>query len=110
MRQGVVPDETGRRIRERVASAFASAAAGIAARPAGKFALDIIRGEAAVGPLVAVRAQDAGAVGVVEQRKFTDELVLVRRHAFAKDAQAGVAVAGLHVAEHLVITAVFLDD
>ena len=36
--------------------------------------------------------------------------MLVRRHALAENAQAGIAVAGLHVAKHLVVTAVFLDD
>jgi len=36
--------------------------------------------------------------------------VLVRGDAPAKDAQAGVAIAFLHVAEHLIVSAVFLDD
>ena len=72
MRQGIVPDETGRRIRERVCPRC-----GIAARPAGKFALHIIRSHAAVGPLMAVGAQNAATIGVVQQHKIMDELVFV---------------------------------
>ena len=60
--------------------------------------------------LMAVGAQNAAAIGVVQQRKIADELVFIRRDAFAKDAQIGVAVAVRHVAEHLVVGAVFLDD
>ncbi len=59
---------------------------------------------------MAVGAQNAGAVDVVEQHKVTDELVLVRRHALAEDAEARIAVAGWHIAQHLVVAAVFLDD
>ncbi len=57
-----------------------------------------------------VGAQDAAAIGVVQQREFADELVLVRRDARAEGAEAGVAVAFLHVAENLVVRTVLLDD
>ena len=60
--------------------------------------------------IVAVGAQDAAAIGVVQQRKIADELVLVGRDAFAENAQIRVAVAGRHVAENLVVSSVFLDD
>ena len=63
----VVPDETGGRIRQRVLAALAKAAAGIAARRA--VALRVFGRDAAVGPVVAVRAQNAAAVGVVQQRR-----------------------------------------
>ena len=59
---------------------------------------------------MAVGAEHAAAIEVVEQHELVDQLVMVGRHLLAEDAQIGVAVAPLHVAEHLVVGAVLLDD
>src|SRR5437867_3827038 len=59
---------------------------------------------------MAVGALDARAIGVVEQNKFATDFVLVGRHALAKNAQRRITVALWHVAQHLVVGAVFLDD
>ena len=109
MRRRVVPDEPRRGIRERIAS-VRLAAGGITPGPAGERALHIITGQGAVGPLMAVGAQNTAAVGVIQQGELGDKFVLVRGHARAEHAQVRAAVACLHVAEHLVISAVFLDE
>ena len=59
---------------------------------------------------MAVRAQDARAISVVEQDEFARHLVLVRGDGFAEGAEVGIAVAFFEVAEHLVVRAVFFDD
>jgi hypothetical protein len=59
---------------------------------------------------VTVGAEDAAAISVVKEDEFADELVLVRRHLFAEDAQGRVAVSRSDVAEDLVVGPVFLDD
>src|SRR5580704_4054584 len=82
VRERVVPDKTGGRIRQRVAVILA-AAARITARKSRELALHVIRRDAGVGPIVAVRAQRAAAISVVEQNKIAHELVLVWRHALA---------------------------
>ena len=59
---------------------------------------------------MAVRAQNAATIGVVQQAKIADDFVFVRRHALAENAQIRVAVAFAHVAKHLIVSAIFLDD
>ena len=61
-------------------------------------------------PLVAVGAEDAGAVGVVEQDELADELVLIGSDLVAEDAEVWIAVAFLDVAEDLIVGAILLDD
>ena len=56
-----------------------------------------------------VGREDAAAVGVVEEHELAGERVLVGRDLGAEDAEFGPAVALGHVAEHLVVGAVFLD-
>jgi hypothetical protein len=50
---------------------------------------------------VAVGAENASAVGVVQQCEFPHQLVLVGRDAFAEDAERGIAVAEPEGAEDL---------
>ena len=59
---------------------------------------------------MAVGAEDAAAVGVVQQHEITDEFVLVGGDLFAERTQIRVAIAGRYIAEHLVVSPVFLDD
>jgi hypothetical protein len=59
---------------------------------------------------VAVGTENAGAVKVVEQGKLARKAVMVGRDVLAENAQLRVAVALLHVAEHLIIGPVLLDD
>ena len=107
--EGVVPDEAGGRIGQRV-HVVVFHAVRVAAREAGEGAFHVVGGEGGVGPLMAVGAEDAGAVGVVEQHELAGQLVLVGRDALAEDAEGRVAVALFHVAQHLVVGAVLLDD
>ena len=83
---------------------------GIAARKAGEALLHVVGGEGRIRPLVTVGAENAGAIGVVEQHEIARELVLVGRDPLAEDAECGVAVALGDVAEDLVVGAVLLDD
>ena len=58
-------------------------------------------------PVVAVGADLGVDVEVIEQDKLARERVKVGRHLFAEERQAGIAVPLRHVAEYLVIGAVF---
>ena len=86
---------------------------GVADHPA---ALFVIGGHGGVAPTVAVHADLAVAVEVVEQDEIAGELVVVGRDLFAIHANARVAVASgfaggvFEVAEDLVVGAVLLDD
>ena len=57
-----------------------------------------------------VGAVAAGGIEVVEQHELLGQPVLVRRHVFAEHHQRRIAVALLHVAQHLIVGAVLLDD
>ena len=59
---------------------------------------------------MAIGAEDAGAIGVIEQDELAGQLVLVGRNALAENAEGGIAVALFHVTQHLVVSAVLLDD
>ncbi len=100
---GVVPNKTRRGIDERIAAA-------VTARPAGEAALHVIRDHGGISPFMAIGAQDAAAVSVIQQHKIADELVFIRRHALAELNEVGIAVAFGHVAENLVVGTIFLDD
>ena len=60
--------------------------------------------------MVAVGAEDAGAVGVIEEDEIADQAVLVGGDVLAEDAEARVAVAAAEGAEDLVGGAVLRDD
>ena len=60
-------------------------------------------------PFVAVGADLALHVEVVEQDELPRERVMVWRDAFGEQAEGGIAVSLRHVAKHLVVGAVFLD-
>ena len=109
VRDDIVPDEPGGRIGQRVHGAVGPAE-GIAAGEAGEGALHVIVGHGAVRPLMAVGAENARAIGVVEQDELTHHLVVVGRDLLAEDAERRVAVALGQIAEHLVVGAVLLDD
>ena len=49
-------------------------------------------------------------VEVVEQHEFARQLVMIGRDVLAEQHQRGIAVAFLHVAEHLIVGAILLDD
>jgi len=110
VRQRVIPQETGRGPGQRIGAILAFAAGITAGSVGGDLTFHVFVGDGAVGPLVAVGALDPGAVGVVQQDKLPGDPVLVGRELFAEDAEAGVTVAFGHVAENLVVGAVFLDD
>ena len=78
--QGVVPDEPGRGVGQGV-DLVLSHAVRIASRPPGERPFEVVGAERRRRPLVAVGAQDAAAVGVVEEDELGGQLVLVRRHA-----------------------------
>jgi len=58
---------------------------------------------------VAVGAENARAVGVVEQHELIDHLVLVYRNIGAENAKVGIAASFLMRPENLVVSAVLLD-
>jgi len=59
---------------------------------------------------MAVGAEDAGAIDVVEQDELAHYLVLVRRDLGAEDAQRRIAVALGDIAQNLIVGPVLLDD
>src|ERR1039458_1723506 len=85
VRDDIVPDETGGGIRQRVHAAVGHAMH-VAAGKTGERSLQVIAGHGAVGPLVAVGAEDAGAVSVVEQDELTRYLVMVGGDVLIEDA------------------------
>ncbi len=105
-RVGLGPQKALRRVGERVAGV----AAGIAARPVRR--LDVVGvGRHRLGdPLVAVGRLAGRVVEIVEQREPLHQRVGVRRGLGAEHGQRGIAVAGGHVAEHLVVGAVLADN
>ena len=62
------------------------------------------------GPFVAVGADFAFDIEVIEQDEVAGEFVMIRRDAFGEETEFGIAVALRQVAEDLVVGAVFLDD
>jgi hypothetical protein len=85
--EDVVPDEAGGGVGEGVA-----APVGIAAGEAAESFFDVAGDVGFVGPLVAVGAEDAAAVEVVEEDEFVDELVMVGGDFAAEDAEIGIAL------------------
>jgi len=59
---------------------------------AGEGFFEVVGDVAGHAPLVPVGAEDAAAVGVVEQDELARELVLIRRDLLAEDAQRRAAV------------------
>ena len=100
---GVIPNKAGRGINQGVATA-------ITAGPTRKAALHIVRDHGGGGPFMAVGAQNAAAIGIIQKDEIVHELMLVGSDALAELAQISVAVAFPDIAEDLVVGAVFLDD
>jgi hypothetical protein len=100
---GLIPNKSRRGINQRIAAA-------VTARPSGKPAFHIISCHGGVGPFMAIRAQNAAAIGIVQQHKFTNKLMLIRSHALTELAEVGVAVAFSHVAQDLIVGPVLFDD
>ena len=84
MRQRIVPEEPAGGIGQRVA-----AVERIAAREAAERFFQVVGHIGFDGPLMAVGTEHAAAIEVVEQRELVDQLVMVRRHFLAEDAQVG---------------------
>jgi len=101
--------KTGRRVSQRIVFVLAHAV-GITARPAGEGFFEIVGPKRRGAPLVAVGAQDAAAIRVVEQHELADELVMIRCDPFTEDAEGGVAVALRQITESLVVGPVPLND
>ena len=82
----------------------------IAAGESGEGFFHVIRGQGAVAPLVAVGTFAPATIGVVQQDKFVDGLVLVGGDVFAEEAEGSVALAFLDVPKDLVVGSVLLDN
>src|SRR5213082_2069523 len=59
---------------------------------------------------MAIDAADSRTTRVIQQNEFAAELVLIWGDSLAEDAKPGIAIALLHIAEHLIIGAVLFDD
>ena len=79
----------------------------VAERPA---LLDEIGRVSAHRPFVAIGADFALDVEVVEQHKFARQLVMIRRDALRENAERRIAIAFRHVTQHLIVSAVLLDN
>src|SRR5215470_11578738 len=106
--RAVIPDVASRRPRD-LLTAFVivgASAIGVVRRPG---LLGVIGGVGRHRPVVAV-GRDLGVdVEVVEQYEFARQRVLIRRHVLAEEAEARIAVAFFHIAQHLVVGAVLFD-
>src|SRR5688572_10742505 len=109
MGEHVVPDEAAWRVSNGVYIRVLHTVR-ITARETSERFLHIIGRDAGVRPLMAVRAENDGAIGVIEQHELAHHFVLVRRDAFLEDAERRIAVTFLDVAEDLIVSTVFLDD
>src|SRR5580658_8087132 len=83
---GIIPNKTCGGIGQRVAAGHTTAASGVAAGPAGKFAFEIVGGDAAVHPIMPVRTQEGTAIGVVQEGEIANEFMFVGSDAFPENA------------------------
>src|SRR5439155_7310999 len=94
MSQSVVPKEAGNRKGKGIV-----AVVGVAASEAAEPLFQVIGDVGGSGPGMAIGAEHAAAVEIVEQREFPCQGVMVGRHFFSEQHQAWIAVALLQVAE-----------
>src|SRR5262249_34319378 len=80
VRQGIVPEKSGGRIGKRVVAVI-----GITAHPAAKGSFQVIGYIGLVDPGMAVGAEYAAAVEIVEERKLTGESMLIRGNRFTEN-------------------------
>ena len=59
---------------------------------------------------MAVGAQNAAAIGIIEQDEIANQLVLIRGDSLAKNAEGWIAFALREIAQDLVVSAIFFDD
>ena len=83
------------------------AAVAVADRPR---LLDEVRRVRRHAPFVPVGAHLALHVKIIERHEIARERMVVRRHVLAENAQRRIAVALAEIAEHLIESAVLLDD
>ena len=102
MAAGVVPHEAARRERHRIRAGEVVSGVPVFVRVVVRVGL--------VAPLMAERALIARRVIVVEQDELFGERMEVRRHGPAEDGEVRRAVALRHVAEHLIVGSILLDD
>ena len=69
-----------------------------------------LAGDGGVGPRVSVDTHFPIAVKVVEQHPLIGDGVMIRRDVLSEDRKPRIAVALLHIAEHLIVGAILLDD
>ena len=59
---------------------------------------------------MAICAEDAGAVGVVQEDKVFNKAMLIGGKFFAEDTERWIAIAGRNIAEHLIVSPIFFND
>ncbi len=70
----------------------------------------VVAGDGGGGPEMAVAGNFSAVVEIVEHAELQRQLVLVGRDVGAIHGEGRIAVAGLQIAENLVVGAVFFDD
>ena len=100
-----LPEETRRRDGERVRHV-----PGVAAGRGGESALGVIADERLHQPRMAVEADGAAGMEVVENHVFLGQRVMIRRDGAAEHGEFGIAVGLGQIAEDLIVGAVLLDD
>ena len=100
-----LPEEAGGRHHQRVGHVV-----GVAARRSGEGAFHVVADKALHQPLVAVEADGAAGVEVVEQHVAFGQRVVVGRDVAAVHGELGVAVTLADIAEDLIVGPVLLDD
>ena len=76
----------------------------------GPHALGVIGRNGGGRPVVAIGADIGIHIEVVEQDEIMRQLMQIRRHLFAKHDQRGIAIAFLHIAQHLIVGAILFHD
>src|SRR5437773_5740241 len=82
-------------------------AAAITQRPS---LLDKVGRIGAHRPLVTIGRHLAVAVKIIQEDELAHQLMVIGRDSLAHETQAGIAVAGGDVAEHLIISPIFFND
>ena len=72
--------------------------------------LDKIRGIGAHGPFMPIGADLTLYIKIIQEYELPSQLMVVRRDGLREQAQAGITVALLHIAKHLVVGAILLKD
>ena len=72
--------------------------------------LGVVTSDRRIRPYMTIAGYFSAVIKIVEHAKLSRQLMLVRSDVLAEHDEGGIAVAGSEIPEHLIISAVLLDD